>query len=261
MKKSLLDVIFMSEKRKRSLLLLQDGPKEMEALLTSLKTNRQSLLPQIRLLEEHHLVSHNKDVYELTTIGRLLVNEMKPLVDTLEIFDTNIDYWGSHKLDFLPPHLYERIGDLGKCTVINPSFAEIYELNHDYHEATKKSRFTTIVTTIVHPNFPSLFAEMLQNGVEVYDLLANNLYEKLLADNYDEVAKILSNKLVHVLVYPKEMGFVYFSYNDYMLILCLLTDKGEFDNKQVIYTTPSAIKWATDLFEYYLKDSTPITDI
>ena len=233
----------------------------MEYLLMSLDTIRQALLPQIRVLEEHYLVSHNKDTYKLTTIGKLIVDEMIPLFGTIEVADSDIDYWGSHKLDFLPPHFYERIGDLGKCTVINPSVTEMYELNHDFHEATKKSRSTVIVTTIVHPNFPSLFAEMLQNGVEVYDLLSNNIYEKLLADNYDEMAKIISSKLVHMFVCPKEMGFVYFAYNDYMLMLCLLTDKGEFDNKHLISTTPSALKWANELFEYYLKDSTPITKI
>ena len=46
MKKSLIDVLFMSEKRKRVLLLLQDGTKEMEDILKSLDTTRQALLPQ-----------------------------------------------------------------------------------------------------------------------------------------------------------------------------------------------------------------------
>jgi predicted transcriptional regulator len=58
MKKPLLDVIFASEKRKNVLLVLQEGPKQMETLLESLGTIRQALLPQIRILEEHYLVAH-----------------------------------------------------------------------------------------------------------------------------------------------------------------------------------------------------------
>jgi predicted transcriptional regulator len=38
MKKSLLDVLFASEKRKKTMLFLQDGPVEIEALLKSLQT-------------------------------------------------------------------------------------------------------------------------------------------------------------------------------------------------------------------------------
>jgi len=38
MKKLIVEVLLSSEKRKNVLLLLQDGPKEMEMLLKSLKT-------------------------------------------------------------------------------------------------------------------------------------------------------------------------------------------------------------------------------
>ena len=91
--KPLLDVICKSEKRKGALLLLQDGAKEMEEILKSLDTNRQALLPQIRVLEEHYLVNHQNDVYKLTTIGKLLVDEMVPLLDIIEVLDIDIDYW------------------------------------------------------------------------------------------------------------------------------------------------------------------------
>jgi predicted transcriptional regulator len=65
----------------------------MEEILRSLDTNRQALLPQIRVLEEHYLVNHQNDVYKLTTIGKLLVDEMVPLLDIIEVLDIDIDYW------------------------------------------------------------------------------------------------------------------------------------------------------------------------
>ena len=73
MKNNLLDVLFKSEKRKNELLLLQDGPMDMETILTSLGTTRQSLLPQLKILVQHHLISKKDDTYELTTIGNLLL--------------------------------------------------------------------------------------------------------------------------------------------------------------------------------------------
>jgi predicted transcriptional regulator len=76
------------------------------------------LLPQIRILKEHHLVSHDRDIYELTTIGKLIVDEMSPLLDTVNFFEVDIDYWGTHNLDFIPPHLWKRIGELEFCRFI-----------------------------------------------------------------------------------------------------------------------------------------------
>lgn len=83
MSKQMIDVIFSSEKRKSILLMLQDGPEEMDFFLKSLDTTRQSLLPQIRVLEDHHLVFHYDDTYELTTIGKLIVDKMIPLVEQI----------------------------------------------------------------------------------------------------------------------------------------------------------------------------------
>ena len=108
MKKPLLDVLFMSEKRKQVLLLLQEGPQEMEEVLKSLGTNRQALLPQIRILEEHYLVDHYRDTYELTVVGKLIVDKMKPFLDTLETIDNHISYWGTHDIDFIPPSYYKK---------------------------------------------------------------------------------------------------------------------------------------------------------
>ncbi|WP_370867609.1 hypothetical protein [Methanolobus sp.] len=82
MKQPLLDVVLISDKRTKVLLISKDGPQEMQYFLSSLNTTRQTLLPQIRVLEDHHLVNHYRDTYELTTIGKPVVGEMAPLLDT-----------------------------------------------------------------------------------------------------------------------------------------------------------------------------------
>lgn len=68
MKKSLLGVISASERRKEVLLLLQDGAGELESIISSLNTTRNALFPQMRILEEHTLISNYKDTYKLNDI-------------------------------------------------------------------------------------------------------------------------------------------------------------------------------------------------
>jgi predicted transcriptional regulator len=51
------------------LIILQEGPTEMENLLKYLETTRQALLPQTKILEDNYLVTHYNDTYELTIIG------------------------------------------------------------------------------------------------------------------------------------------------------------------------------------------------
>jgi predicted transcriptional regulator len=118
MKRPLLDVMFASEKRKDVLLLQQDGPKEMGSLLKYLNTSRQALLPQTKILEAHYLIQHEKDTYTLTHIGKLIIDEIAPAIGTIDVLNNNIDYWGTHNFNFIPPHLLNRIRELGPCNSV-----------------------------------------------------------------------------------------------------------------------------------------------
>lgn len=259
MKKPLLDVMFASDKRKGVLLLLQDGAKEIKDLLTSLKTNRESLLPQMKVLEEHYLVSHSRDTYELTDIGKLLVDDMKPLIDTLGIFDTDIDYWGTHDLSFIPPHLLERIKEIRECTVINPSLEKVHEAHRTIDETSKKYHYS--ITTFFYPNFRDIFSLILSERAEMHVIISQSLFDKLKIDNYNDLRELLSNDLVHFYLYPKKMNLFAFVYNEGMVMMSLLTNNGSFDNKHVISASPIAINWAKEVFDHYLKGSMPITEV
>jgi predicted transcriptional regulator len=261
MKKSLIDVLFMSEKRKGVLLLLQDGAKEMEVLLRSLDTTRQALLPQIRTLEEHHLVSHDKDIYELTTIGKLIVDDMNPLLGIVDVFDTDINYWGTHDLAFIPPHLLERIDELGECRIMSPSTEKMYEAHHEFNQESKKQKSQFSITTFFYPNFPDIFSELLSNDVNMYVIISQSLFDKLRSDSYINFKRLIGNKLVHFYVYSRKMEFLSFVFNESTLMMSPLKVNNEFDNRHVLCEDPGAIQWAKELFEYYLKHSVLITEI
>jgi predicted transcriptional regulator len=260
-KKPLLDVVFMSDKRKKVLLLLKDGAKGMEVILNALDTTRQALLPQIRILEENYLVIHQKDTYELTNIGKLLADEMAPLLGTLEMFDNNIDYWGTHKLDFLPSHLLSRISELGRCYLVNPSFSDIYQLNTEFYEHSMKSSSVFRVSTYFHPLYPQLYPALLKNNISIYLIISQDVLDQLRQKREPDFEKLLENELFNLYVYPKKADFLAFAYNDYYLLLRLLKVNGENDHQHILCPSQSAIEWGEELFEYYLKDSIQITEI
>jgi predicted transcriptional regulator len=261
MKKELLEVIFMSEKRKLALLLLQDGAKEMEYLLASLKTTRQALLPQIRVLEEHHLVSHDRDTYELTTLGKLIVDKMSPLLGTVNALDADIDYWGSHILDFIPPHLLERIGEIGKCKTITPPIPETHHILRKFHESSKKSGVLYSINTFFHPNFVELFDDLVNSDVEIHFILSQDLLSNM-EENYREVfTELINTNKFNFYLHPLNLGFMSLGVSKHYLMFTSLRTDGFFDNNRILCGNPNAVKWGIELFEYYLKDSTPITEL
>lgn len=261
MKKPLLDVMFASEKRKEILLLLKDGPVGMETILRSMQTTRQALLPQIRVLEDHQLVTHSDDSYALTKIGKLLVDAMVPLIERIETLDVDIDYWGTHSLEFIPPHLLNRIEEIGKCKIKNPSIPEIYDLPQGFEEESKKSKAVFGLTTVFHPNFSSVYKGLTDNGVVVSTIISKELFENLRKNRYNDFKKLIESDKVNLLVYSKPVRTVFFAMNDFSTIYNILTKDGEVDHYIVRCHNQKAIDWSKDLFEHYLKDSAPITEI
>lgn len=253
--------MFASEKRKEVLLLLNEGPQEMEYLVKCLGTNRQALLPQVKILENHYLISHQNDVYELTSIGKLLIEEFIPLLGTIEFFDVDIEYLGTQKLEFIPSHLLKRVKEIGSSEVITPEIANMYDLNEEFHEASKKSKSVFIVTSFLYPNLCELTLELISNNVEVHFIISPELMDKLKGHKYVHVNKLLGSNLIHIYVYPKELDFLFMGCNDYYLIVNPLSQDGTTDRKYIISNKKEALKWGRDFFEYYLKDSTLITEL
>lgn len=56
MQLELLELIFLSDKRKQLLLFLKDGPKNMDEIKGALEVTSTAILPQIKKLKEKSLV-------------------------------------------------------------------------------------------------------------------------------------------------------------------------------------------------------------
>ncbi len=263
MKKALLDVIFASDKRKEALLLLADRPKEMESLLSSLDTTRQSLLPQMRILEEHYLVDHSGDTYSLTDIGHLIMNRAISLLDSVDVFESDVEYWGTRELEFIPPHLLKRIGELGKCKVLNPPLTEIHYIHSRFHETNKKSDSLFVVTTFFFANYINLFRELIANNTETYFIISTELLEKLHNDasSSESLKESIESDLFHLYAYDKKMNTISFAFNDYCILMRTLTIERKTDHKILVCYGSGAVEWARELFDHYMKDTRPVTGL
>ncbi|TGC07426.1 helix-turn-helix transcriptional regulator [Methanolobus halotolerans] len=258
MKKSLIDVIFASDKRKETLLLLKDGHQEMKSLLKSLDTTRQALLPQMKILEEHHLVFHYDDIYELTFIGELIVDKVRPLIDTTEVLDVDIDYWGTHDFDFVPPNLLERINELKHYKIINPPLMDLFNLHKTYHK-DKTPEHVYSVGNIFYPNYQSRFTEMIDNKITINYIVSKDLFNKIRKESNEHIELLIKSGYFKLYVYHQKINFLFFTFDDYHIVMNPLKKAGDVDHSYIICSTEDALNWGKELFNYYLKDSTPIT--
>ncbi|WP_406658075.1 winged helix-turn-helix domain-containing protein [Methanolobus sp. ZRKC2] len=261
MKKPLIDVVFASEKRKKVLLLLNSGPKVMKTILKHLKTNRPALLPQIRILEDYHLITQFNDVYQLTTIGKLVVDEIEPFLKTVDILDIDIDYWGTRNLEFLPKNLLERISELGDCEITEPSSMDLHGINNDFRDRTFESSSASFICRFLYPDFDSLLNEWIEKQVQISMIVDNELLKRIKESHAKEFMNCINTGSFELFLYPDNIEFMKFAQNDHCIMLMLFNEKLQYDNKTLLSFNRNSSEWGKEFFENYKQRSMLISDI
>ncbi|MEZ5336207.1 MAG: hypothetical protein R2741_13765 [Methanolobus sp.] len=167
----------MSEKRKNLLLLLRHRPHKMDEIIGILDVTRHAILPQIKILSDNGLIIKKKDVCKLTELGDIVVEDMFPLVCTLEVLEDNFDYWVGHELDSIPPVLLRKIRDLKNCKIAEPDLNDMFELNKDLIEKALDSKFIMGATAFLHPAFPSFLIDLVNNNIEVSIIMSEGRWK------------------------------------------------------------------------------------
>nr|WP_321498306.1 winged helix-turn-helix domain-containing protein [uncultured Methanolobus sp.] len=260
MSNSFVDVIFASEKRKNVLLLLQDGSKDITFLLEQLKTTRTSLLPQLKIMEKHDIISHSGSDYTLTRMGKLLADAAKPFIETLETLDRSDSYLSSHYYDGIPEQFLKRIREIKDFVLIEPDHVDAQRLNAEYLAEALGSKAIYFVFTFMHPGTIPVLQQLLDSNIDVSIIDSEELTDKLINEMPVTCRYFLTFDNFRIHSYSENIGICSLTVTDNGFLLRLLFKNNEFSNKQIICMSPQGRKWAKDLYDHYEKDAVLITD-
>jgi predicted transcriptional regulator len=261
MKKPSIQAVIASEESRNILLFLDEGPKDLNDIIVSLRITKEELLSIIGSLERSYLVAGENNIYRLTQLGGLILEELKPLWTIEELMSSADGYLLNRKLDFIPPDLLKRLHEIRSFTVVQPHFSEIHDYNKDVHEMNMSSKSFSMAAAGIKSNYLDLYSDLIEKGVNLSLILDPELFNKIRRDHYEELEKLLKNRQVILYLHSQKMRFLSFKVNDSCIILKLLSHDGEYDHKHLICCSAQAVKWGKDLFEYYLKDSKLITEV
>ena len=253
MNPNLLDLILFSEKRKAFLMLLREGPKNTQEILDRLKVPRTALLPQIKKLKEQNLVIHEEGVYRLSLIGEIIIEKMQPLLDTLEVFEKQEEFWTDRKLTPIPPHLIKRISELGNYRLIEHDLSHTFDLNPEFVKNVSNSNHILMFFSYFHPQFPSFFLDLARRGTEISLVLSESVYASLEEDfkkEEKELLKMENTGLFNLDEKEVEIPAVVVS-SDKIMLMGLFNESGRFDRQYIISFEAGAIEWGKELFEYF----------
>ncbi len=230
----------------------------METILETLKTKRSALLPQIKLMEEKHLLIKDDGVCELTTIGELLMSKTLPLLSMVNFFDKDMEYWGSHNIDFIPTELLKRVDEIGDYAIIEPELPEIFEMNRVFDEGLRRTKKSRIVTSIIYPDSMEVLHELSRTDIDMEFVTTQKILNKFRTESYEKLCETMESGQIKFFIYNGKIRFPAFAQNDDGLFLFMSKKDGTFENRLLLSRTPGALEWGREFFEYYKEDVTQV---
>jgi predicted transcriptional regulator len=256
MKISLIDLAFLSEKRKDVLLLLEEGPKTGDEIKTALNVNSTSIMPQIKKLKEGRLiVQDDKNTYKLSEMGEIVVEKMEPLLDTVRVFEENYDYWTNHDFTAIPEYLLNRIDELGNYFMLEADLNRLFEVPEDFKNNLLESKRVKMFLSYFNPLHVEIYSELARKGAEICLILTEPVFDRMKKDYYEDLKSLMESKNIEIYICDKNVTLKDVV-TERFCSLVLFDKKGKFDHQRLMSFDESALKWCEELFLYYKEMST-----
>ncbi|WP_319506797.1 winged helix-turn-helix domain-containing protein [uncultured Methanolobus sp.] len=281
MQSSLLDTLFLSEKRKELLLFLKDGTKNSDDIKTAFDFPWKSMIPQIKKLVEWDLISYKNGICSLTTMGEVIVENMERFLMTLKTHELYRNYWLEHDLSPIPKKLICRIGELGHCEILEPTLPDIFEQQEEILRRMDGSDRIMTFVSVYHPAQLIILSEFIEHGTrldlimteDVYKIVKgdirpnlsliqneNSIFTSLKEEYEKEIGNLFEDKLSEIFVYRGNLKPLTIIVTDKFLSMTLLSKGGKYDNSSIMSSEPSAISWGEALFTHYKERSDRLTE-
>jgi predicted transcriptional regulator len=251
MDKMLIDLLFMSQKRKDLLLLLKEGGKTIEEIVDLLNVTSTGMLPQIKKLKEDFLVLQDDREYRLTPLAEILVEKMHPLLDILDVIEEHKEFWQDRDLSGLSPAFLERFNELKPYSLVKPDPDKIFETPAVFLKNIEKSKNILSLSSIFHPALPGIFLRTEDNNTEITLVVTKRIYERLKNDFEKELKLYLARKNRQLFICADETKIAILTKTEHFMMADFLTWKGAYDQESIISVEPAPLKWAEDLILHY----------
>ncbi|MDA0525520.1 helix-turn-helix transcriptional regulator [Methanococcoides alaskense] len=261
MNSSLTDNIWLSEKRTNLLLLLMEGPRDIEQIKVSLNVTSRGMMPQIKKLKEKGLIVEEDETYRLSNTGRLIVRNMLPLINTLRMINENRSYWEQHDINILPPHLFRGLHNLGNYLLLEPDLNYTFEIPKEFTENLLRSKEIMSIISFFRPEYPKFYSQLAEKADSLTLLLSRSVFKRMEKNCASELEFLLSSESTRLYLYEGEGRPPAIDVSDWFMYVSFFNEQGRYDHRDIMSFDETALKWGKELFQYYCDRSTEITEI
>jgi len=250
-KATLIDLLLRSDKRRKILLFLRGGPKNIEEITGFMGSSCIATLPQIKRLTEKRLIEQEDKNYKLSTVGLIITEKMFSLTGAFEVFEDNLDYWGQKDLSGIPSFLRLKLGKLARSKVIEPPINRMFEPPEEFIDNLKKSTEIMCFSSFFQPSFSGVAPDFLKKKPDSTFIFTKDFFERILRTPPEETEDLLLPNNSNLYVYEGTSSVVSLTVTERFMALLLPNKKGTLDRSLLISSDNEAIEWGKELFMYY----------
>ena len=243
-----------SELRRGILASLREGKKALSELRDVLEISSTTAIHALRELEKGNLVfqDEHRD-YALTKIGEIIALKLSDFVDAIEVLKKHEDFWLTHDLSGIPPHLLEKVGWLRDSNIIKIDALDIIKTHRSYISFldTANAKWVKGVSSIFSPDYPKVFEEVAKRAITQLVLTESVLKKVIDAVGSETIKSLIFNYHLEFFVTEEDVK-VAFTVTDTFLSLGLFKPDGIYNTTlDFISTEERAVRWGVELFEYH----------
>jgi predicted transcriptional regulator len=250
-----MDIVMLSGIRKELLLYLDDGPRSLSEIRERFDITSPEVSPRIKELIENDLIKFEDKKYFMTPMGKTIVKNFRPFLDTVNVFDQNRDWWNEHDLSSIPEEMLYRIGEIKNYFIIEDDPSDMDRTRAEFFNIVNSSKSIVGVSCIFVDILPEFFINAIRNNTSTSIVITKQIYTIIKNDYPDMLSEFLESEKAELYVLDKDIK-VSQVVTDNCLYITFNIKIGKFDMySNLVSNDPSSIKWGRDLYEFYRKKS------
>ena len=215
-------------------------------------------------------------------MGTVIATNVQFLLNTLNVYEENRDFWSEHDLSSIPFYLLTRIGELGRCRVLKSDLSHIFKVQKDIVKCMLSSSRIMVFVSAIHPAYHLACLEFIEKKIDFTIILTQSVFESIqaeclpksdtvfsdisvlkmgLPEYKKEIQRFLDCENSHFFVSDGEKKPMMLIVTDKIFALSLLDKHGRVDRNYIVSFDKGALKWGEELFAYYKKNSRPICSL
>jgi predicted transcriptional regulator len=196
--------------------------------------------------------------YKLTSLGNMQAQICKEITSTMEVVENFKDFWLRHDLTGIPKHLLLNIGALKSSTIIQTEALQLKTVHNTFMEIATTSKKIKGISPIFHPDFISLFSQLLEKEAAIDIIITDSILQKIMEQaDLKTLNRFIEKQSLKINICNDLK--VALLLTESIISLGLFFLSGEYDdNSDLISNSKEAIKWGEQLYEETLRKSVPL---